>query len=213
MNWYYAEGTQQRGPVSDAEFQQLVSAGKITDATLVWREGMAEWQPYGQVRGTAAGATTGAPPSAFRPLAGADDQGRRVALDKVNGPAIGLIVVAMLGFLGNAWSAFQALIARGKIPFAPPPGADPEFVRRTQELIDSFGTPLTVFSILFGVAFNAIILMGGLKLRRLQSFGVVIAAAILSILPCNCPACCVGIPIGIWVLVVMNSSEVRPYFD
>jgi uncharacterized RDD family membrane protein YckC len=50
MAWYYAESGQQAGPVDDGQFEQLVQAGKILPETLVWREGMANWQPYNQVR-------------------------------------------------------------------------------------------------------------------------------------------------------------------
>lgn len=46
MIWYYAQGTQQIGPISEDEFVNLVRAGTITPQTLVWREGMANWQPY-----------------------------------------------------------------------------------------------------------------------------------------------------------------------
>lgn len=47
MEWYYAVGGEQRGPVSEEAFQQLVQQGTITGETLVWREGMAGWQSYG----------------------------------------------------------------------------------------------------------------------------------------------------------------------
>jgi uncharacterized RDD family membrane protein YckC len=50
MNWYYVNAGQQAGPVSDEQLDELRRAGNVTDATLVWREGMAEWQPLGQVR-------------------------------------------------------------------------------------------------------------------------------------------------------------------
>lgn len=49
MNWFYAVGGQQLGPVSEAQFAALVQSGTINVQTLVWREGMANWQPYGQV--------------------------------------------------------------------------------------------------------------------------------------------------------------------
>jgi uncharacterized RDD family membrane protein YckC len=58
MNWYYAEAGEQRGPITDAELSDLAKAGAIRDSTLVWREGMANWQPYGQVKGS-----TAAPPT------------------------------------------------------------------------------------------------------------------------------------------------------
>ncbi len=47
MDWYYAKGEDRSGPVDDHEFQRLVQQGVITPATLIWRDGMAGWQPHG----------------------------------------------------------------------------------------------------------------------------------------------------------------------
>jgi uncharacterized membrane protein len=60
MNWYYAAGGQQQGPVDDAQLDALLSSGQINAETLIWREGMANWQPLRQARSTPA--TLGAPP-------------------------------------------------------------------------------------------------------------------------------------------------------
>jgi hypothetical protein len=49
MNWYYAAGEQQVGPIEQTEFDRLVQSGTITAATLVWREGLSSWQAYGEV--------------------------------------------------------------------------------------------------------------------------------------------------------------------
>lgn len=49
MVWYYAEGNNQIGPKSEEEFRLLVSAGVIRTDTLVWREGMPGWKPFGDV--------------------------------------------------------------------------------------------------------------------------------------------------------------------
>ncbi len=49
MNWYYAKEGQQAGPIDDAELSRLVSLKAIVGSTLVWREGMAQWQPYQEV--------------------------------------------------------------------------------------------------------------------------------------------------------------------
>jgi uncharacterized RDD family membrane protein YckC len=56
MPWYYEADRQQRGPVTDDEFNRLVQTGAVRAETLVWREGMAGWVPYSQVAGGAAGA-------------------------------------------------------------------------------------------------------------------------------------------------------------
>jgi hypothetical protein len=46
--WYYlGQDQSQQGPVDEAHFQQLVSAGTIAPATLVWKEGMPNWQAFG----------------------------------------------------------------------------------------------------------------------------------------------------------------------
>ena len=47
MEWYYAVGGEQKGPVGEEEFQRLAQQGVVTSQTLVWREGMTAWQPYG----------------------------------------------------------------------------------------------------------------------------------------------------------------------
>jgi uncharacterized RDD family membrane protein YckC len=83
MTWNYLAGSEQRGPISEADFDALVHAGTITDDTYVWREGMAEWKPYGTVKAPAAGGV-GAPPPL--PAAGqviCGECGRSFPLDQV----------------------------------------------------------------------------------------------------------------------------------
>jgi uncharacterized RDD family membrane protein YckC len=46
MTFYYAVNGQQTGPVSEEELRQKVATGGLTPDTLVWREGMPEWQPF-----------------------------------------------------------------------------------------------------------------------------------------------------------------------
>jgi uncharacterized RDD family membrane protein YckC len=58
MQWYYAVGDQRQGPIDQAEFDRLVSVGTIKSDTLVWRQGMAAWQPYSTVAGAAGAVAT-----------------------------------------------------------------------------------------------------------------------------------------------------------
>ncbi len=46
MNWYYIEAGQQVGPITDTDLEAQVKAGKVTSTTMVWHEGLADWQPY-----------------------------------------------------------------------------------------------------------------------------------------------------------------------
>lgn len=71
MNWHYSDGVNQFGPITREQFDRLVAAGRITRETLVWREGMTQWEPYAAALavmgrtdaapGTALGAGGGAP--------------------------------------------------------------------------------------------------------------------------------------------------------
>jgi uncharacterized RDD family membrane protein YckC len=65
MDWYYAESGRQAGPVNDAQFAELVASGKITPDTLVWHQGMAQWQPY---RAVSPASTITTEPSPAGPL-------------------------------------------------------------------------------------------------------------------------------------------------
>jgi hypothetical protein len=47
MDWYYALGGDRKGPIGEEELQRLAHQGIVTSQTPVWREGMADWQPYG----------------------------------------------------------------------------------------------------------------------------------------------------------------------
>ena len=51
MNWYYAINHQQQGPVTEAQLHALAKDGVVTGDTLVWREGLAHWQPWRTVSG------------------------------------------------------------------------------------------------------------------------------------------------------------------
>ncbi len=44
MNWYYAHNGSQQGPVSEQELSRLMMSGTISASTLVWSEGLADWQ-------------------------------------------------------------------------------------------------------------------------------------------------------------------------
>ncbi len=43
MDWYYADGTNQVGPLDGRQMGQLAQQGKITAETLVWRAGFPAW--------------------------------------------------------------------------------------------------------------------------------------------------------------------------
>jgi hypothetical protein len=64
MTWYYAIGNERQGPVDDATLDSLIASGTVTGETLVWRAGMADWQPLSQARPAAPRPPVPPPPAA-----------------------------------------------------------------------------------------------------------------------------------------------------
>lgn len=65
--WYYANGNEQIGPVSESVLKSLARSGELTAKDLVWNEGMAAWKPAGGIEGLFAPAETAASESSKRP--------------------------------------------------------------------------------------------------------------------------------------------------
>ncbi|MCA9268539.1 MAG: hypothetical protein KDA41_08710 [Planctomycetales bacterium] len=57
-----------------------------------------------------------------------------------------------------------------------------------------------------------VILADSLALKDQPNFGFAKTAAMLSVVPCCGPCYVVGLPFGIWALVVMHQPEVRSAF-
>ncbi|HEY2738752.1 MAG TPA: CD225/dispanin family protein [Thermoanaerobaculia bacterium] len=67
--WYYAQAGQQQGPISDEQIKRMVQDGSLGKEDLVWREGMASWQPAGEVPGLEFAAPTFTPAPLYPPPA------------------------------------------------------------------------------------------------------------------------------------------------
>lgn len=52
MMWYYAVDGKQAGPVSEQDLAALVQSRQLSLDSLVWREGMANWQPLRELQAT-----------------------------------------------------------------------------------------------------------------------------------------------------------------
>jgi hypothetical protein len=57
-----------------------------------------------------------------------------------------------------------------------------------------------------------VIVMGALKMKILQSYGLAMTSSILAMIPCISPCCLLGLPIGIWSVVVLSKPEVKSAF-
>jgi hypothetical protein len=60
------------------------------------------------------------------------------------------------------------------------------------------------------VAIHILIIVGGVKMMKFESWGAALTGAILLVLPCT--ACWIGLPFGVWAVIVLSLSGVRKKF-
>jgi hypothetical protein len=133
------------------------------------------------------------------------------AREAVSLPAILLMVTSALTFLYGLYGLVSPVNA-DQMAQLQQAMQDPNMapMRGFFEFITSRGGRLT-FSLPY-LVINALVFLGALKMRGLQSYGLAMTSGILSLIPCCGPCVCVGIPLGIWALVVLRKPEVRAAF-
>ncbi len=141
-------------------------------------------------------------PSASRPPAApaAADAAVDEAQRQVQGPAIGLLVVGILNCLAVPLAVLVVLYVGLSVQ---PPGAP----RADWAILPAI--LLIAAVVLIPVILSASIIVAALKMKRLRAYGLAVTASILSIIS---PAGLVGLPIGIWALVVLSQRDVRNAF-
>jgi len=130
-----------------------------------------------------------------------------LARSRVQIPAIGLIFYAILNLFAVAGSVIANLMGgMGEVYRAmADSGVDPSMMGI---LSNAYSGCMSCM----GLLFTGVILLAGIKMRGLQSYGLCIAGSVLAVLPCNV-CCCVGLIIGIWSLVVLSRDEVKSAFQ
>jgi hypothetical protein len=73
--------------------------------------------------------------------------------------------------------------------------------------------PATPYAYGATAVFAVLIAFGGVKLMKLSGPTFPIISSILAMIPCTSSCCCLlGLPAGIWALIVINRPEVRAAF-
>jgi hypothetical protein len=144
------------------------------------------------------------------------------AKDAVNLPSLFIIILSGLGallFLSGVFSAIgggdeQALaMARRQLEQLPPSGLK-DMLRGALNMSAGSSRVGGIVENLLFMLLAGFTAWGGLQMRSLKNYGVAVASAILVMIPCssNC-CCCVGLPIGIWALVMLMKPEVKSAFS
>ncbi len=59
---------------------------------------------------------------------------------------------------------------------------------------------------LIGLVLYVVAIVGALKMKDLQSYGMSMASAVIVMLPCSC-CCLTGLPVGIWAVLVLRDER------
>jgi len=134
---------------------------------------------------------------------------RESAKSAVAAPAIILAIIAGLGILGAL-----AMLALPQVlmQLVTQAQADPAEAERLREQLEA-NRAVSMASYGLMLVLSAVALFGSIKMMRLQSYGLAMTAAIVSMVPCVGPCCCLAIPFGIWALVVLMKPNVKAAFQ
>ena len=117
---------------------------------------------------------------------------------KITAPAVALMVGALWKLLSAVLGLFFLTGGAGWLGKFLGPGS----------LIGSWGPVATFSIVLFRVIPALLIMFGGFQMLQRRSYAWAVAAGIISIVSCSL----IGLPIGIWALVVLGHDDVKSAF-
>ena len=94
-----------------------------------------------------------------------------------------------------------------------PTEEEKESLEKLQKGMDFMVVAVYIIVALIVIFLNSIIMVGASKMANLESYSYASAAARLSVIPIISPFIVLGIPFGIWAILVLSSKEVRSAFD
>ena len=127
--------------------------------------------------------------------------------DRVKGPAIALIVLGALGIL----FALFGLLAKGLLLDVYRSALPPDQYQRVEAAMKANTIMQMAFS-LVALLVSGFVLYGGFQMMNLRNRTLVMIASVVAMIPCIGPCCLIGVPVGIWALVVISKPDVKAAF-
>jgi hypothetical protein len=198
------------GPITADQLRAWLAEGRVNAQTPVQAEGDTTWKPLSMFPEFAAALPTSPLPAPAPMGATVTGDGRAQALSMVSGPAIGLIVAVSIGIALALVGIILQMLGMGMAGMSGFENTqNAEAVKMMQMMSGGLGIVIRCVGILVGF----FIIYGCVKMKKLENHGLSLAVSIVAMLPCLSPCCCIGLPIGIWALVVLNKPEVKQYFS
>ncbi len=202
------------GPITAEQIRQWIAEGRVNGQTQVQDAAGGDWKPLASVPELAAAlAPAAAPPLPAMPgLAGG---AQPAAVNAVRGPAIALLVNAILNMLLGVWSLVRLTFFRASVDqmLSRPPFNDPQIRPQMETWMHMIYGPLGLVSTFLGLAVSVLILIGALRMQNLRNYTLAYVCAVLSMIPCVTPCCLLGLGFGIWAVVVLNRPEIKAQFS
>ena len=64
-----------------------------------------------------------------------------------------------------------------------------------------------------GIVMDILVIVGAYNLMKLKKFSMAMTGAVIACIPCCGPCIVLGIPFGIWALVLLNNPEIKQHFE
>ncbi len=170
-------------------------------------------------RATAGRATEAKHPT--HPAANMDESELEEVARQVSGPGMGLMIV---GFLGLVPSVLIVLLAIGSVLTRLAHTGSPDFASLDAAAIlaqasapqPTADMPMWIILVpllitILQLPTSLLMIIGGRKMRRLETYGLAVTAGICALLPTG-PIWIISMPIGIWALIVLAGPEIRAGF-
>jgi hypothetical protein len=135
------------------------------------------------------------------------------AQELVNVPSMLIIVLGGLGVLLSLLGIVGSLGGSNDFAMQLVKALPPEQQAKFGQMLASSRGGSGIFQNIIGIACAAFTVYGGMQMRALKNWGLALAATILAMLPCGSSCCCcLGLPIGIWVIITLTKPEVKSAF-
>ncbi|WP_372721517.1 hypothetical protein [Novipirellula sp.] len=123
----------------------------------------------------------------------------------VSAPAISLIIVSLICIVCmviamgvDAFLLFSGAAARL-------PANNAGINKETQIFIRVFGSCVII-------VINCLILFSAIRMKGMKNYSLALTGAIMAAIPCISPCYFIGIPFGIWAIIVLMRPEVKQAF-
>lgn len=128
--------------------------------------------------------------------------GSEVAAARVSGPATALLVTGIVGLVLQLLGVLGNLLQVG----VGAAGNRPDAIEQVASGTVGLGMGVVA------IGLSILVIVGASRMKNLENYGLSMTAAIVAMIPCIGPCCLIGLPFGIWALIVLNDPRVRDAF-